>query len=133
MKTTATLDGDHYILNGSKNFITSGEHCDVMLVFTITDPARGSKSSTAFLVEKGTPGFNVGKHEHKMGIRSSDCVSISFEDCRVPVANRLSVEGSGFKVALTALDSGRIGVAAQALGGGLDIGGLRARGWGHRG
>lgn len=116
MKTTAVRDGDDYILTGAKNFITTGANCDAMLVFAVTDAARGAKGTSAFMVEKGTPGFNVGKHEKKLGIRSSDCVSISLEDVRLPVANRLGEEGAGFKIALTALNSGRIGVAAQGLG-----------------
>lgn len=116
MSTMAVKDGDDYILNGSKNFITTGKYCDLMIVFAVTDAAKGSKGTSAFVVEKGTPGFNVGKKERKLGIRSSDTVSISFEDCRVPVANLLGTEGMGFKIALTALNSGRIGVAAQALG-----------------
>lgn len=116
MKTTAVKDGDHYILNGSKNFITTGKYCDIMLVFVVTDPKAGAKGTSAFLVEKGTPGFNVGKKEVKLGIRSSDTVSISFEDCKVPKENMLGTEGMGFKIALNALNSGRIGVASQALG-----------------
>lgn len=116
MKTTAVRDGDHYVINGSKNFITTGENCNIMIVFSVTDPSKGSKSSTAFILEKGMPGFNVGKHENKLGIRATDTVSISLEDVKVPVANMLGEEGQGFKIALTALDSGRIGVGAQALG-----------------
>ncbi len=116
MKTTAVKDGDHYILNGTKNFITTGANCDVVLVFCVTDASKGSKGTSAFMVEKGTPGFSVGKYERKLGIRATDTVSLIFEDCRIPVANMLSYEGAGFKVALTALNSGRIGVAAQAMG-----------------
>ncbi len=116
MKTTAVLDGDQYILNGSKNFTTSGDSCDLMMAFVVTDLKAGTKGTSAFMIEKGTPGFNIGKHEEKMGIRATDTVSISFEDCRVPAANMIGTEGMGFKIALTALDSGRIGVASQALG-----------------
>ncbi len=116
MKTTAVRDGDHYILNGSKNFITSGATSNVMLVFAVTDKEKGSHGTSAFIVEKGTPGFIVGKKERKLGIRSSDTVAVNFEDCRVPVENRLGEEGKGFRIALTALDSGRVGVAAQAIG-----------------
>ncbi len=116
MKTTAVRDGDHYILNGSKNFITTGKNCDIMIVFVVTDASKGSKGTSAFVVEKGMPGFEVGKKEVKLGIRSSDTVSVSFEDCKVPVANRLGEEGMGFKIALTTLNCGRIGVASQALG-----------------
>lgn len=116
MKTTAVRDGDGYILNGSKNFITTGKNCHFMLVFCVTDAEKGSRGTSAFLLEKGMPGFNVGKKEVKLGIRSSDTVSISFEDCRVPHDHMIGEEGMGFKIALTALNSGRIGVAAQALG-----------------
>ncbi|NQT35435.1 acyl-CoA dehydrogenase [bacterium] len=116
MKTTAVRDGDFYILNGEKIFITSGLNCNVLLVFAVTDKEKGPKGTSAFLVEKGTPGFNVGKKERKLGIRGSDTASVAFEDCRVPAANLLGSEGMGFKIALTALDSGRIGVASQALG-----------------
>ncbi|MFC2150346.1 acyl-CoA dehydrogenase [Calditrichota bacterium] len=116
MKTTAVKDGDHYVLNGTKNFITTGANCDIMLISCVTDASLGSKGTSAFLVEKGTPGFNVGKHERKLGIRATDTVSIILEDCRVPAENMLGVEGAGFKVALSALNSGRIGVASQALG-----------------
>lgn len=116
MKTTAVKDGDYYILNGTKSFITSGANCNVVLLFALTDREKGIKGTSAFLVEKGTPGFIVGKHERKLGIRGSDTTAISFEDCRVPAANRLGEEGMGFKIAMTALNSGRVGVASQALG-----------------
>ncbi len=116
MKTTSVRDGDFYILNGTKNFITTGANCDVMVLFAVTDAKRGSKGTSAFLIEKGMTGFEVGKHEKKLGIRSSDTVQISLTDCRVPVANRLGEEGAGFKMALTALNSGRMGVGSQALG-----------------
>lgn len=116
MKTVAVKDGDSYILTGTKNFITTGSNCQVMMVFAITDPSAGSKGATAFLVETDTPGFEVGKHEKKLGIRSSDTVQINLNDCRVPAFNRIGAEGMGFKIALTALNSGRIGVASQALG-----------------
>ena len=116
MITTAVKDGNDYILNGAKCFITSGASCDIMIVFAVTDKSQGSRGTSAFILEKGMPGFIVGKKENKMGIRSSDTVSISFEDCRVPAVNLLGSEGMGLKIALTALDCGRIGVAAQALG-----------------
>ncbi len=116
MKTRAVRDGDHYVLNGSKIFTSTGDNCDLLLVFVSTNPEMGSKGISAIFVEKGTPGFIVGKHERKLGIRGCETVAISFEDCRVPVANLLGEEGMGFKIALTALDSGRIGVASQALG-----------------
>ncbi|NQU05229.1 MAG: acyl-CoA dehydrogenase [Calditrichaeota bacterium] len=116
MTTTAVKDGDHYIVNGAKCFITSGENSNVILVFVVTDKEKGLKGTSAFLIEKGTPGFIVGKHENKMGIRGTDTTAITFEDCRVPAANMLGAEGMGFKIAMTALNSGRIGVASQALG-----------------
>ncbi|MGC8896918.1 MAG: acyl-CoA dehydrogenase [Bacteroidota bacterium] len=115
-RTTAVLDGDSYVLNGTKNFTTNGLHADVVVVFASTDRSKGSHGISAFIVEKGTPGFSVAKKERKLGIRSSDTVSLSFEDCRVPVANRLGDEGIGFKIAMKTLDGGRIGIAAQALG-----------------
>ncbi len=117
LSTTAVKDGDHYVLNGSKAFITNGDSCDVMVVNAKTEPeAPNGKGITAFVVDKGTPGFNVGKHEEKMGIRCSDCCAITFEDCRVPAENILGEEGKGFKIALATLDVGRIGIGAQALG-----------------
>ncbi|MBM3328231.1 MAG: acyl-CoA dehydrogenase [Calditrichaeota bacterium] len=116
MKTTAVRDGDDYILNGTKNFITTGANSDVMIVFAVTDANKGSRGTSAYLIEKGMKGFEVGRHEKKLGIRASDCVQISLVDCRVPIANLLGGEGMGFKIALTTLNSGRIGVAAQALG-----------------
>jgi len=115
-RTTAVLDGDSYVLNGTKNFTTNGLHADVVVVFASTDRSKGSHGISAFIVEKGTPGFSVAKKERKLGIRSSDTVSLSFEDCRVPVGNRLGEEGIGFKIAMKTLDGGRIGIAAQALG-----------------
>jgi len=116
MKCTAVRDGDHYVLNGVKNFITTGSHADIIIVFAITDPTKGSKGATAFLVETDRPGFEVGKKEKKLGIRSSDTVQIVLTDYRIPMINRLGEEGGGFKLALTTLNSGRIGVASQALG-----------------
>ncbi len=115
--TTAVKDGDVYVLNGSKAFISNADSCDMSLIYAKTDPAApGGKGITAFLVEKGIPGFNVGKHEDKLGIRCSDCCAINFEDCRVPAENVLGEEGQGFKIALATLDVGRIGIGAQALG-----------------
>ena len=116
LKTTMVLDGDEYIVNGTKNFITSGGFADVILVFGVTDKSKGHRGISALLVEKGTPGFSVGKEENKLGIRAADTSELVFEDCRVPVANRLGEEGQGFKIAMTDLDAGRISVAAQALG-----------------
>ncbi len=115
-KTTMVLDGDEYVVNGTKNFITSGGFADVILLFGMTDKSKGYRGITALLVEKGTPGFSVGKEEDKLGIRASDTSELVFEDCRVPIANRLGEEGQGFKIAMTDLDAGRISVAAQALG-----------------
>ncbi|WLR61690.1 acyl-CoA dehydrogenase [Guptibacillus hwajinpoensis] len=116
MKTTAKLDGDHYILNGSKIFITNGGEAEIYIVFAQTDKEKGHKGITAFIVEKGTPGFSMGKKEKKLGIRSSPTLEIIFEDCLVPVENRLGDEGQGFKIAMKTLDGGRNGIAAQAVG-----------------
>ncbi len=116
MKTTATLDGDHYVLNGTKNWITNGKSADILVVTAHTDPTAGHKGISAFVVEKGLAGLSVSHKERKLGIRSSDTVTINFEDCRVPKANRLGAEGDGFKIAMKTLDGGRIGIAAQALG-----------------
>jgi butyryl-CoA dehydrogenase len=115
-KTTMVLDGDEYIVNGTKNFISSGGFADVILVFGMTDKARGHRGISALLVEKGTPGLSVGKEENKLGIRASNTCELIFEDCRVPVVNRLGEEGQGFKIAMSNLDAGRISIAAQALG-----------------
>jgi len=115
-RTTAAKDGDHYIINGTKNFITNGSTADVVLVMASTDRSKGAKGVSAFIVEKGTPGFSVAKKEKKLGIRSSDTVSLAFQDCRVPAAHRIGEEGFGIKFALKTLDGGRIGIAAQALG-----------------
>jgi len=116
LRTTARREGDRYILNGSKHFITNGAYADVVLVFAMTDPAAGSRGISAFIVEKGTPGFAVGREENKMGIRGSSTCELVFQDCAVPAAQRLGSEGQGYKIALTLLDGGRIGIAAQALG-----------------
>ena len=114
--TAAVRDGDHYVLNGTKNWITNGSTADVVLVMAATDRQKGPKGISTFIVEKGTPGFNVAKKERKLGIRSSDTVSLSFQDCRVPAANRIGAEGEGFRFAMRTLEGGRIGIAAQALG-----------------
>ena len=114
--TVAVREGDHYVLNGRKLFVTSGREASTALVFCQTDRAQGRHGISAFLVEKGTPGFTVGKTEVKLGLRASDTVEFVFEDCRVPVASRLGQEGLGFKIAMSALDSGRLGIAAQAIG-----------------
>ncbi|MHB1051075.1 MAG: acyl-CoA dehydrogenase [Bacteroidota bacterium] len=114
--TTALKDGDHYVLNGIKNWITNGTTADYTIVMAQTDPSKGSKGISAFIVEKGMPGFTYGKKERKLGIRSSDTVSLLFENVRVPVQNRIGDEGFGFKFAMVTLEGGRIGIAAQALG-----------------
>jgi butyryl-CoA dehydrogenase len=114
--TLAPRDGDHYVLSGRKIFVTNGREAHAALVFAQTDRALGHHGITAFVVEKGTPGFAVVKTEDKLGIRASDTAEFLFDQCRVPVANRLGEEGDGFKIAMGALDAGRIGIAAQALG-----------------
>ena len=114
--TLATRDGDHYVVNGRKVFVTSGREASAALVVVQTDPARGSHGISALLIEKARPGFLVPKTEEKLGIRASDTAEFVFEDCRVPVENRLGEEGHGFKIAMASLDGGRIGIAAQALG-----------------
>lgn len=116
MKTTARLEGDHYILNGSKIFITNGGVADIYIVFASTDPSQRAKGITAFIVESSFPGFSIGKKEDKMGIRSSPTTEIIFEDCKVPVENVLGKVGEGFKIAMMTLDGGRNGIAAQAVG-----------------
>jgi butyryl-CoA dehydrogenase len=116
MRTTARLEGDHYVLNGSKIFITNGGVADIYVVFALTDPSSKQKGTTAFIVESDTPGFSVGKKEKKLGIRSSPTTEIIFEDCKVPVTSRLGEEGEGFKIAMMTLDGGRNGIAAQAVG-----------------
>lgn len=116
LKTTAVHDGDAYVINGAKNFITSGQHCDVYLLFAATDKSQGARGISAFIIPRNTDGVQVGKKERKMGIRASDCCPVTLEDVRVPVENRVGEEGVGFKVAMTALDSGRVGIAAQAAG-----------------
>ncbi|MBS2970890.1 acyl-CoA dehydrogenase [Metabacillus sp. KIGAM252] len=116
MKTYAKLDGDHYILNGSKIFITNGGIADIYIVFAVTDASHKHKGTTAFIVESSYPGFSVGKKEKKLGIRSSPTTEIIFEDCRIPKENMLGEEGDGFKIAMMTLDGGRNGIAAQAVG-----------------
>ena len=115
-QTTATLDGDNYILNGSKIFITNGGVADTFVVFAMTDKTQGTRGITAFIVEKEFPGFSIGKHEDKLGIRASSTTELVFENCIVPKENMLGKEGRGFGIAMKTLDGGRIGVAAQALG-----------------
>jgi len=116
MKSRAVRDGDFYILNGRKSWVTSGPVAEYMVVFMMTDPDKKQKGISAFLVDTKTPGFVRGKKEPKLGIRASATSEIIFEDCRVPVENRLGAEGEGFKIAMAVLDVGRIGVATQALG-----------------
>ena len=116
LKSKAVRNGDHYILNGSKVFITNGGEADVYIVFASTDLSKGSHGITAFIVEKSTPGLIIGKDEHKMGLHGSRTVQLTFENMKVPVENRLGEEGEGFKIAMANLDVGRIGIAAQALG-----------------
>ncbi|MBW1778232.1 MAG: acyl-CoA dehydrogenase [Deltaproteobacteria bacterium] len=114
--TSAKKDGDHYVLNGTKRFITTGKNADVVIVTAKTDPSGRHKGISAFIVKKGTPGFSSGPLEEKMGLCASDTTDLVFEDCRVPAENRLGEEGMGFTIAMTALDSGRIGIAAQSVG-----------------
>ncbi|WP_312281780.1 acyl-CoA dehydrogenase [Oscillibacter sp.] len=115
-QTMAVLDGDHYVLNGTKCFITNGTVADTLVVLAMTDKKAGNHGISAFIVEKSFPGFSVGKHEKKMGIRGSSTCDLIFEDCIVPKENLLGKEGKGFKIAMQTLDGGRIGIAAQALG-----------------
>nr|CAB07496.1 butyryl-CoA dehydrogenase [Thermoanaerobacterium thermosaccharolyticum DSM 571] len=114
-QTTAVLDGDHYVLNGSI-FITNGGKADIYIIFAMTDKSKGTRGISAFIVEKDFPGFSIGKIEEKMGIRASSTAELVFEDCIVPKENLLGKEGEGFKIAMATLDGGRIGIAAQRLG-----------------
>ncbi len=116
METVAKKDGDDYILNGNKVWITNGGVADIYIVFAKTNPDERHKGITAFIVEKGTEGFSFGKKEKKLGIRSSPTTELIFENCRIPKENRLGEEGEGFKIAMTTLDGGRNGIAAQAVG-----------------
>ncbi len=116
LRTQAVLKGDKYVINGTKAWITNGAAADAAIVYTNTHPEKGEKGITALIVEKGTPGFAVGKEEKKLGIHATACCELSFTDCEVPAANRIGAEGEGYKVALATLDGGRIGIAAQATG-----------------
>jgi len=116
IKTTARADGNGWILNGTKQFITNGKEADIVIVMASTDPAAKTRGITSFIVEKNTPGCSVGKVEHKLGIRACSTTEIRFEDCRVPEENLLGDLNKGFKVAMVTLDGGRLGIAAQALG-----------------
>jgi alkylation response protein AidB-like acyl-CoA dehydrogenase len=115
-KTTAVKKGDRYILNGSKTFITNGRYADVATVIAVTDKSKGTHGLSAFIVEKGTPGFRPGKKENKLGLRASDTSELIFEDCEIPAENLLGAEGEGFVDAMRVLDGGRISIAALALG-----------------
>jgi alkylation response protein AidB-like acyl-CoA dehydrogenase len=116
LRTAAVRDGDDYVLNGVKQFITSGKHGDVAIVMAVTDKAAGKKGISAFVVPTATPGYVVARLEDKAGQHASDTAQIVFEDCRVPAANRLGDEGQGLKIALSGLEGGRIGIAAQSVG-----------------
>ncbi|HQD39085.1 MAG: acyl-CoA dehydrogenase [Firmicutes bacterium] len=124
IETTAVLDGDHYVLNGTKQWITNGGEAEIYTVIAMTDKSKGSRGASAFIVEKGTPGFSFGKKEDKMGIRASATRELIFEDCRIPKENLLGREGMGFIVAMRTLDMTRPGIGAQAVGiaqGALDV------------
>ncbi|MFQ5580183.1 MAG: acyl-CoA dehydrogenase [Nitrospiria bacterium] len=114
--TRASADGDAYLLNGTKRFITNGKHADTAIVYAVTDPSLGKRGISAFIVETNSPGFIVGTLEDKLGLRGSDTAELIFEDCRVPKKNLLGKENEGFRIALSTLDGGRIGIAAQSVG-----------------
>lgn len=116
LKTRARRDGDHYVIDGAKQFITSGKNGKVIIVFAVTDPEAGKKGISAFIVPTDTPGYQVVSVEHKLGQHSSDTCALAFTDMRVPVENRLGAEGEGYRIALANLEGGRIGIAAQAVG-----------------
>ena len=116
LTTKAVKKGDRYIINGAKSWITNGGAADAAIVYVNTDPSKGERGITALVVERGTPGFKVGKEEKKLGINATACTELSFTDCEVPVDNRIGNEGEGYKIALSTLDAGRIGIGAQATG-----------------
>ncbi len=116
LRTTATLDGDHYVLNGAKQFITSGKNADVVIVMAVTDKSAGKRGISAFLVPTKTPGYTVARIEDKLGQHSSDTAALLFENCRIPASLRIGEEGAGYKIALAGLEGGRIGIASQSVG-----------------
>ena len=116
LRTTAVKDGDAYVINGVKQFITSGKHGDVAIVIAVTDKGAGKKGMSAFIVPTNTPGYVVARLEDKLGQHSSDTAQINFDNCRIPAENRIGAEGEGYKIALSALEGGRIGIAAQSVG-----------------
>jgi len=116
MRTTATLDGGDYVINGVKQFITSGKNGQVAIVIAVTDPAAGKRGMSAFIVPTSAPGYTVARLEDKMGQHSSDTAQIQFENCRIPAGNLIGAEGEGYKIALSALEGARIGIAAQSVG-----------------
>ena len=116
LRTTSVRDGDHYVLNGVKQFITSGKHGDVAIVIAVTDKGAGKKGMSAFLVPTSAPGYVVARLEDKLGQHSSDTAHINFENCRIPAENLIGQEGEGYKIALSALEGGRIGIGAQSVG-----------------
>src|SRR4029077_11180571 len=116
LQTKAVKKGDKYVVNGTKAWITNGGAADAAIVYVNTDPPKGERGITALVVERGTAGFKVGKEENKLGIHATACCELIFTDCEVPAANRIGNEGEGYKVALSTLDGGRIGIASQAVG-----------------
>lgn len=116
LRTKARRDGDDYVLNGSKQFITSGQHAGIVIVFAVTDAALGKKGISAFIVPTDTPGFSVARVEEKLGQHASDTCQLQFDDMRIPASLRLGEEGEGYKIALSNLEGGRIGIASQAVG-----------------
>ncbi|HEV8240213.1 MAG TPA: acyl-CoA dehydrogenase [Thermoanaerobaculia bacterium] len=116
LRTTARRDGDGYVLNGNKVFITNGTHADLALVFATVDPAKKHRGITAFIVPVDTPGFSRGGHEYKLGVNASGTTELAFQDMRVPASQRIGEEGEGFKIAMATLDGGRVGISAQAVG-----------------
>ncbi|HXT49977.1 MAG TPA: acyl-CoA dehydrogenase family protein, partial [Thermoanaerobaculia bacterium] len=116
LRTTARRDGDGYVLNGNKVFITNGTHADLALVFATVDPEKKHRGITAFIVPLDTPGFSRGGHEYKLGVNASGTTELAFQDMRVPASQRVGEEGEGFKIAMATLDGGRVGISAQAVG-----------------